>query len=378
MSNIPKYCRFKSRDVGYSYYNRKKIYFPGKYNSPESRAAYLQFVATLETGDASLFERRQTTVAELCAQFLRWAQVYYRKLGRSTGTYERFAQIVVPPLLELYYDLPVGKMNVARLRRLRDALLTRDLCRNTINDRIGWTKQIFNWGEENLVVPSDVAASVRSLKPLEIDRSPARETEPVRPVPDRDVRLTVLNASQTIADLIETIRYTGMRPGEARNLSWRQIDRSGAVWLYKPVDHKTRHRGKVRVVPIAKRAQETLLKYEHKTPDEPIFSPRDAVRERYAAPNGDVSEAVAARIERTAKRYTKDALCRAIARAAKRAGVPSWSPNQLRHAAATEIREKLGLEVARIVLGHSSTSTTEIYAEIAARRVADDVGKIWE
>ncbi|MBQ5790179.1 MAG: hypothetical protein IIW01_07800, partial [Thermoguttaceae bacterium] len=180
MSNIPKYCRFKSRDVGYSYYNRKKIYFPGKYNSPESRAAYLQFVATLETGDASLFERRQTTVAELCAQFLRWAQVYYRKLGRSTGTYERFAQIVVPPLLELYYDLPVGKMNVARLRRLRDALLTRDLCRNTINDRIGWTKQIFNWGEENLVVPSDVAASVRSLKPLEIDRSPARETEPVR------------------------------------------------------------------------------------------------------------------------------------------------------------------------------------------------------
>ncbi|MBQ2849213.1 MAG: site-specific integrase, partial [Thermoguttaceae bacterium] len=59
-------------------------------------------------------------------------------------------------------------------------------------------------------------------------------------------------------------------------------------------------------------------------------------------------------------------------------GVPSWSPNQLRHAAATEIREKLGLEVARIVLGHSSTSTTEIYAEIAARRVADDVGKIWE
>lgn len=52
--------------------------------------------------------------------------------------------------------------------------------------------------------------------------------------------MTALNASQTIADLIETIRYTGMRPGEARNQTWRQIDRSGDVWFYKPVDHKTR------------------------------------------------------------------------------------------------------------------------------------------
>jgi integrase len=175
------------------------------------------------------------------------------------------------------------------------------------------------------------------------------------------------------------MRLTGCRPGEAFRLRWRDVDRSGDVWLYYPSEWKTEHcRTRRRVVPIATRVRQILERYAAKTPDEPIFSPRDAVRERYAAPNGDVSEAVAARIERTAERYTKDALCRAIARAAKRAGVPSWSPNHLRHAAATEIREKLGLEVARIVLGHSSTSTTEIYAEIAARRVADDVGKIWE
>ena len=40
-----------------------------------------------------------------------------------------------------------------------------------------------------------------------------------------------------------------------------------------------------------------------------------------------------------------------------------WSPNQLRHSRATVIRERFGLEAARTVLGHSSVSTTEVYAE---------------
>ncbi len=40
-----------------------------------------------------------------------------------------------------------------------------------------------------------------------------------------------------------------------------------------------------------------------------------------------------------------------------------WAPNQLRHAAGTEIRAKYGLEAAQVILGHSKASTTEIYAE---------------
>jgi len=40
-----------------------------------------------------------------------------------------------------------------------------------------------------------------------------------------------------------------------------------------------------------------------------------------------------------------------------------WSPNRLRHNAATNLRRHFGLEAARVVLGHSSASTTEIYAE---------------
>jgi site-specific recombinase XerC len=54
-----------------------------------------------------------------------------------------------------------------------------------------------------------------------------------------------------------------------------------------------------------------------------------------------------------------------------------WSPNQLRHTVATKIRKNFNLEAARVSLGHSSASTTEIYAEQdmdLARSVARQIG----
>jgi integrase len=40
-----------------------------------------------------------------------------------------------------------------------------------------------------------------------------------------------------------------------------------------------------------------------------------------------------------------------------------WSPNQLRHAAGTEVRRKFGLEAAQVVLGHAKADVTQVYAE---------------
>ena len=41
-----------------------------------------------------------------------------------------------------------------------------------------------------------------------------------------------------------------------------------------------------------------------------------------------------------------------------------WSPHQLRHRAATELRKSFGLEAAQLTLGHSSAQVTDaVYAE---------------
>ncbi len=54
---------------------------------------------------------------------------------------------------------------------------------------------------------------------------------------------------------------------------------------------------------------------------------------------------------------------RAIRAACLKAGVLAWHPHQLRHAAATEIRRRFGLEASRVILGHGDVRATQIYAE---------------
>lgn len=64
-------------------------------------------------------------------------------------------------------------------------------------------------------------------------------------------------------------------------------------------------------------------------------------------------------------------------RACKRAGVPKWTPGQLRHNAGTKVRAKFGAEAAQLVLGHQNLSTTEIYAEkdmARYRQIAKEIG----
>jgi integrase len=51
-------------------------------------------------------------------------------------------------------------------------------------------------------------------------------------------------------------------------------------------------------------------------------------------------------------------------------------PHQLRHNAATNLRKQHGIELARIILGHSTAFTTEIYAEQDRAAAVEVVAKI--
>jgi integrase len=76
-------------------------------------------------------------------------------------------------------------------------------------------------------------------------------------------------------------------------------------------------------------------------------------------------------------KYTRHSCRVAVQRACKRAGIPAWSPRQLRQTRATAIRKEFGLEAAKAVLGHTDTKITEIYAERdleLARKVMREIG----
>ena len=63
-------------------------------------------------------------------------------------------------------------------------------------------------------------------------------------------------------------------------------------------------------------------------------------------------------------------------RACEKASIECWHPNQIRHTAGTEVRQKFGAEMAQTILGHSHLSTTEIYAEVNAEKAATIASEI--
>ena len=56
--------------------------------------------------------------------------------------------------------------------------------------------------------------------------------------------------------------------------------------------------------------------------------------------------------------------------------LPEWTPNQLRHSAATEIRRQFGLEAVQVALGHAHANVTQIYAERDLTLAAEVMRKI--
>ena len=106
-----------------------------------------------------------------------------------------------------------------------------------------------------------------------------------------------------------------------------------------------------------------------------LFTPGEAVAQRAAAKSTHRREGQKPGKRKTARTlgeaYTVHAYRRAIARLCERAGVEVWTPNQLRKAAATRVRERHGLDAAQVLLGHSHARVTEVYAQASLERVID-------
>jgi integrase len=138
---------------------------------------------------------------------------------------------------------------------------------------------------------------------------------------------------------------------------------------------------------IGPKAQLVVREFLKRNVSACLFSPTDA-REEFDAHRRATRKTPMTPSQRNRKRKTKPrkqpgeryTVCSygyAIRNACEKAGVPSWSPNQLRHSAATAIRREADIETARTVLGHSSVAVTEVYAERdfeTARRIIAKIG----
>lgn len=429
---IPKLCQHKASGRALVTLNGKDFYL-GAWGSPEAPEEYNRLIAewlangrclprVLRPGQSGTSS--DPTINELLIAYWQHCKTYYVKNGQPSSE-QPCIRSAMRFLKSMYGDTLASEFGPLALKAVRESMIQHGLARNSINKNITRLKIFFRWATENEMVPASIHHGLLAVRGLKRGRSEAIETDPIKPVPDDRVDQTIAFVSPHVGAMIQIQRLTGMRSGEMVIMRTRDIDTTGNVWIYTPSNHKTEHHDIERKISIGPRAQAFLRPWFKTDLNAFIFSPveSEALRnaERRANRQSPLTPSQALRVasanpKRTAgERYTTDSYRRAIDRGCdlafpapehlqpqlksngkretktafmarlsedEKAELKAWRkenrwhPHQLRHNCATLIRKEIGIEAARVVLGHRSAEITEIYAEMDHTKATDVMAKI--
>jgi integrase len=326
------------------------------------------------------------TVAKLACDYEEYAKKVFVKRDAPTGHMSN-VHYGIAALKEHYGDLPLAEIDYPKISKLRHLMCVGAaggaLSIKTVNGRLACIKAAFLWGRDQGHVSAVILNDVMMVKSLISGRCEARDSKSILPVDRSAIDRAKKFLPPTVRAMVDLQLLMGMRPGEVCIM--RPCDFTGMsddVWVYEPEYHKTERKGKTRQIPIGPRAQAILKPILPARPDEYIFSPARAQAERRTMMAAERSTPMSCGNVAGSNRkanpkttpgavYNCQSYRKAIRYACLRAAIPIWHPNQLRHTAGTNTREKYGYEAAVDLLGHSAPSTSAIYAERSLSRSKD-------
>jgi integrase len=289
------------------------------------------------------------SVDEACGRFMAHAETYYRRPDGSQTREATNCELALRVIRSKYGDRPLDDIAYQDVLAARDGMIASGLTRGTINQRVGIWRRFAAWALENRLCSPQTKSEITALGNLKRGRCEAPESDPVTPVRHRDVKAALQFMPANLAAMVRVQELCGARPGEMCAMRPCDIERRRSAWVYRPAQHKTAHKGNIRIVVLGPRAVKILRRVLDGAPvDARLFSPAASVRER-----GMVKGHEKAHASWTASNYAQ-AVRYAIA-ASRKAGhdIEEWSPNQLRHSCGTRVRRKFGPGAASAVLGHS-------------------------
>lgn len=367
---IPKLCQ-NGDGRAFSIYPKsggRREYF-GIYGTPEATRKHKEWVIRLLNSDGLLLQEKKQTeyyVSELVSLYVDFIkpklsnnkfQVLWKNLFRLMNLCGSEQAINIGPRTLIQYQQYMSKeeYKIGRIQRRYK--------RVTINKAVQDIKEFVKWCCKFEYLPAEHHLKLEAVGNLEIGEYSVEESTPVPPVPFDIILQTLPYLNIPIRVMVQVQYYCGMRPGEVCKLNWNEIDKTvdPEIWLYIPVDHKTKHRNWKLMKAIPPIAQELLLSDERFTRGEYVFDPR--IDGRRNKKNGK-------------PHYSVEGYSGAIIRGVKKANkegkqIEPWTPNQIRHTIATDIRERFGMEHSNDYLGHATVNSTEIYALRTQRRVIE-------
>ncbi|MGH2272456.1 tyrosine-type recombinase/integrase [Anaerohalosphaeraceae bacterium U12dextr] len=346
------------------------------------------------------------TISGLIKSFLSYADNTYRKSDGSMTNYPTEIRETMQPLVEFCGVLPIEEFSPQKFKEFREyvAGLTRKnkkgktkprYCLSTLNKKVGIIKSMFRWAVEEGHVHPSTYHGLQAIKRLRPGQYGLIENAPVEPVAENIMLAVMPYTTQVLGDMMMVQYLTGMRSIELTGMRPCDIETEAGdgIWLYhvpqiynKNARHGEKHK---RIVPIGPKAQVILRKYLFREKNSFCFSPRDSERQRLAEKHKNritpMNQGNKPKEDETLQqigcKYDSASYGKAIKyaiRAANRDGqkIPEWTVYQLRHSAATNIAEELGLDVARAVLGHRSLKVTAIYAKEDIKKIAQKYKQI--
>ncbi len=273
-------------------------------------------------------------------------------------------------LLAFHADCRIEDLTKADIGTLRQAMLDEDLKASYVSQIIATIARLLRLGEEIGVVPDGHADRIGKLRvlrrPKRSDGTPARPSKAIETVPEEDFEATMHHLPSNLEALCRLLRLTAARPSELTDL--RPCD---LVFTEEDVairyldEHKTAQKGRKAIVlgPRAIDLLRPLLIGRALTAY--VFSPAEAFQERRERarsgpgrrPNQKPNPRKTARTFRP--HYDSNALRQAVHTACDKAGVPRWSPYNLRATRLTEAQRLASAELAQAMAGHTSLTTTQ-------------------
>jgi integrase len=404
---------------------RHDVYL-GKFDTEESWEEYNRVLTEWKVNGrrvpTTVAPAPELTIHQLILAYYGFAENYYVKDGKPTSEVNTIAQAMrflkrlygntaakdFGPLALKAVRQEMIRHPITRTVKVRDPntgeekeevkLLRQGLARKNINKQVGRIKRLFAWAVEEQLVPVHVHQALTCVKGLKKGKGQAREKPRVKPVPESHIEATLPHLPLVVRVMVQVQRLCGGRPQDIVEMRPVDIDMTGPVWEYRPRRYKTEHRNeedspdRERIVFLGPKAQALLKPFLPLCVTDHFFSPRrsEAKRseERREARKTPLWPSHVRKQERQravlGKRkapprdhYDVASYRRAVRRACVKAGVPIWSPLQLRHCRGTEVRKQFGLEASQAVLGHAELGVTQVYAEVdreTARRVMAAIG----
>lgn len=325
---VPKYSLHKATGQARVRINGRDIYL-GVFGSAESHNRYSEELAKWHRSNRDPVS--DVTIATLTKLYLTHCREYYVKGGKVTGEVNCI-RIALRHLNQLYRTMQAREFDSLAMMAVRERMIEQGYVRRSINHHMSRIRGLFKWAAKRKLVTKNVWLDLLTVEGLKIGRSKAVEPEPVTTVPDAYIDAVKPFVTSPVWGMIELQRWTGMRPGEVVKLRGIDLKMFGDVWEYHVPDHKTEHHGKKRIVMIGQKGQAILQEFLTNDLTAFVFNPQHG-RSEFAKRNYRSGSKSAVRNGKNC--YAVTGYSSSISRACQKAGVPHWTPNQLRHNFAT-------------------------------------------